>query len=133
MSAREPLGDDAEGHPSLAPLVVLGLPTNRTLRSRYPRRSEPTNRIFRIPHEIQILNHAPRARIWLSRAASFVVMSILPITIGVVLNSPAMQWLGFVFSILAILGLVHRWNVDTTFNTTHEARLFLDKIDRGEA
>jgi hypothetical protein len=58
---------------------------------------------------------------------------VLPVGIGIVAASDAMQWAGFVGGMVILLAFAHSDNSRHTFKTTDEARAFLDKIDRGEA
>jgi hypothetical protein len=52
--------------------------------------------------------------------------TVIPIGIGVALDSPAMQWLGFVFSILSVLGLTYTKKNDNTHKTFVEAIMWLE-------
>jgi hypothetical protein len=63
---------------------------------------------------------------WVRVTINFAVMSIAPIGLGIYLQSAAMQWLGFVFSILGIFTMTA--NVVKKFDDIEEAKKYLDGI-----
>lgn len=65
-------------------------------------------------------------RVMLSVTAGFIV----PIGIGIAVDSSAMQWTGFVFGILLMLGLAAADVKKTTFKTIAEAKAYLDTLEK---
>ena len=61
--------------------------------------------------------------------ASFVV---LPIGLGVYVESTAMQWAGFIMGMMLLFAFNLASHRQHRFRTTDEARDHLDKIDRGD-
>jgi hypothetical protein len=83
-------------------------------------------------HQIQIFANKPFAKA-IRGTFSALVLTATPILIGVWVGSAAMQWLGFIFGILLLLGMAFSNQSKNTFASTDEARAYLDKIDRGDA
>lgn len=57
-----------------------------------------------------------------------IVVIVMPISLGVLLNSPAMQWVGFAFTLLAVIAMVQQNDVATKFDSVDAAKAYLDKI-----
>jgi predicted RND superfamily exporter protein len=64
---------------------------------------------------------------WLRRAVAVFVVAVCPILIGVVLDSAAMQWMGFVLSVLMILVLAV---VSPLKVTVEDAIAYLADVDK---
>lgn len=67
-------------------------------------------------------------RVLLSLTAGFIV----PISIGIIVDSSAMQWTGFVFGILLMIGFAAVDGKRTTFKTIAEAKAYLDTLEQGK-
>lgn len=68
-------------------------------------------------------------RKWARNLASGMAMFAGPVAIGIVCNSQAMQWVGFVLGFIGLVAIAKRAADDTTFASTNEARAYLDKLD----
>ncbi len=67
-----------------------------------------------------------------ARAAYVFSLQVILIGVGVVVDSPAMQWMGFVMvALLAIIVAVMSAGKDTALSID-EARALLDEFDRNE-
>jgi hypothetical protein len=75
----------------------------------------------------------PGMATWFRRLVGGMTMLLGPIAIGIVCDSPAMQWVGFVLGITMLLAIAKQMADRTTFKSTDEARAYLDKIDAGTA
>ncbi|MDF1599691.1 hypothetical protein PZ895_07865 [Mesorhizobium sp. YIM 152430] len=70
---------------------------------------------------------------FLRQVVAIFALLVIPVSIGIAVESAPMQWVGFVCGIILLLSFAHKSNGQHKFKTTDEARAFLDKIDRGEA
>lgn len=70
---------------------------------------------------------------WFRRLVGDMTMVAGPIAIGIVCDSSAMQWVGFILGIIMLLATAWQSADKTTFKGTAEARAYLDKIDAGTA
>lgn len=70
-------------------------------------------------------NRMPKwTRMFLSLVGSFVI----PISIGILADSTAMQWVGFVFGCFTMIGLAVHEDKKTTFKSVDEAIAYLNSI-----
>lgn len=69
---------------------------------------------------------------FLRRVFATFVLLVMPVSIGIAVESAPMQWVGFVCGIFLLLSFAYKTNGQHKFKTTDEARAFLDRIDRGE-
>jgi hypothetical protein len=84
--------------------------------------------------EISIYISAPHGwGKWFRNLTTGMALVAGPIAIGIVCNSQAMQWLGFVFGFMCLVAFAKRAADDTTFASTDEARAYLDRIDAERA
>lgn len=82
---------------------------------------------------IRIINNSSVLRM-AARAISLTVLVLTPIAFGAVMNSSAMQWVGFLFGLLFILTSVAKFNRETTFASVDEAIRHLEQLKAsGEA
>lgn len=84
---------------------------------------------------ITIIDHRNMRRvIWWRILASNIALVIAPIGVGIALDSAAMQWAGYIFGFLAMLGFVSRLTTTSKREgmTIQQARFHLDKLERGE-
>jgi len=70
-----------------------------------------------------------RATAYFRATWSAMLLVLLPILVGILCNSAAMQWAGFVFGFLTFFGLVARLLRQSTSHTLSEARQFLDALE----
>jgi hypothetical protein len=70
---------------------------------------------------------------WIRRLTVGLLLPMAPIGIGIACGSSAMQWLGFVLGIFVLIDAEKADAARNTFNSTADARAYLDKIDAGEA
>lgn len=78
--------------------------------------------------EITIRNRSRLLRN-LATAAALMMMVVTPITIGIIVNSDAMQWVGFILGSLAVIGFANQVNKNNTVHSFAEARALLDKME----
>ena len=78
-----------------------------------------------------IISKRPGIGKWFRLLVFVAVMTFAPISIGILVGSTAMQWLGFLLSIWIIIALTNKQSFWAP--STDEVRAYLDKIDRGEA
>lgn len=71
------------------------------------------------------VNTTPTLMKWFQRLVGVVAMIVLPIGIGVYTDSTAMQWAGFTFGMLCILGFAISDVKRRTFTTYDDAIAFL--------
>lgn len=64
---------------------------------------------------------------WLWNLISIVLAVVIPVSIGIAVNSTAMQWVGFFFGVLSIFGWAAKVSKETTFSTYNEAIEYLTK------
>jgi len=62
-------------------------------------------------------------------ALSYGAIGMMPILVGVLLQSAAMQWVGFLFTILFVFALAARSKNRTTFTSIEEAVRYLEEQD----
>lgn len=67
---------------------------------------------------------------WFRNLTSGMAMVAAPVALGIVCDSQAMQWVGFVLGFIGLVAIAKRAADDTTFRSTDEARAYLDEIDR---
>lgn len=87
-------------------------------------------------HTITIIdNRRTPLHQWVRFTASVFLLVLLPIVVGALLNSAAMQWVGFVFLFLCFGGVAVKTSglAKAEGMTIQQARFHLDKIERGEA
>jgi len=80
--------------------------------------------------ETKIIINDLRTPKWFRMMISITAGFIVPIGIGVVVDSSAMQWTGFVFGILLMVGLAASESKKTTFKTVAEAKAYLDTLEK---
>jgi hypothetical protein len=71
-----------------------------------------------------------RTRPYWRTVSSMFVLVIGPILLGVFARSDALQWGGFVFGLLSLVGLAQRISGDVKAYTINEARALLDRLER---
>lgn len=81
--------------------------------------------------EIVIVNKSSFLRN-LSRTAGFVLAVVLPVTVGIAADSPAMQWVGFVFGVIFMFGFASALKKTNTVHSFAEARALLDQMERNQ-
>lgn len=57
------------------------------------------------------------------------LLVIAPVSLGIVADSTAMQWVGFVFTLTTVLAIATNMAKKTTFKSIDEARTYLDKLE----
>lgn len=67
------------------------------------------------------------------RSLSISLLFIFPISVGVLVDSSAMQWAGFIFGILLLFTLLFRQKNEGTFTSFDEAQAYLAKLKEGAA
>lgn len=75
---------------------------------------------------------ARRNRRWLGTLLSISLTVCLPIGLGVALDSTAMQWLGFIFALLALGGIVFSNTKGNSFDNVDAAKARLDEFAKEE-
>lgn len=65
---------------------------------------------------------------WLGVLTSIVFSVVGPILLGILLDSTAMQWAGFIFGLFAILGIIYRDSKNNTFDNVEAAKARLDEF-----
>jgi uncharacterized membrane protein len=84
-------------------------------------------------HTITIVS-ANKPLINLVRIIALVVCVVGPIGIGIMTDSDAMQWAGFVFGLLFTIGIARAMTTDKRFTTVDDAKAYLDQLKaNGEA
>jgi len=76
---------------------------------------------------ITIINKSRISRAFLT-GANITMSFVLPVALGVILDSVAMQWVGFLFGILVMIGTVRHIQKDLTFSTVEQAKAYLDRL-----
>ncbi|UXT99427.1 hypothetical protein [Agrobacterium tumefaciens] len=71
-----------------------------------------------------------RAKAYVRTAISTFLFLIAPISLGIVMDSNAMQWTGFVFGFLMFLSYAKRDMSENTRHTIAEARQLLDALEK---
>lgn len=67
---------------------------------------------------------------WWTTLFSIVVSVVGPVLLGVLLESTAMQWVGFIFGLLSIMGIVYRDTNRNSFKSIEAAKARLDELTR---
>lgn len=70
---------------------------------------------------------------WLGTVLSISLTTVLPILLGVQLQSTAMQWIGFVFALLTVIAITHRESNRNTFDNIDAAKRRLDELKEGNS
>ncbi|KUL93449.1 hypothetical protein DK26_23295 [Bosea sp. WAO] len=78
------------------------------------------------------ITSSPSWATWVRRLVTGATLLMGPIAIGIVCDSAAMQWLGFIAGMVAICAVAKRTADHTTFETTDQARAYLDALDAGK-
>jgi hypothetical protein len=78
---------------------------------------------------ITIVNKSSILRV-LIRMAAVVNGIVLPIGLGVLVDSDAMQWVGFVFGLAIMIGFTKQFNDQNTVHSFDEARRLLDRMEK---
>ena len=82
---------------------------------------------------ITIVNNS-RVSKAIQRSATVALTFILPIGIGIVAHSSAMQWAGFAFGLLMVASNAINFNKSNSFSTVDAAKARLDQMKaNGEA
>lgn len=71
-----------------------------------------------------------RANTFWRRLLTVVVIVLGPTSIGILLDNPAMQWLGFVFTLLLFFGFSAAEQKKSVTHSITEARRRLDELER---
>lgn len=79
-------------------------------------------------HTITI-NDQRSALMWLARSLSITACTLAPIVVGVIVDSPAMQWVGFLFGVLLVFAVSIRLHNEHTVHSIAEARAVLDRLE----
>lgn len=58
------------------------------------------------------------------------ILVVGPTALGIVADSAAMQWLGFVFTLLTVFAIAANMAKHTTFKTIDEARAYLNELEK---
>jgi hypothetical protein len=58
------------------------------------------------------------------------VLVIAPTALGIVADSTAMQWVGFVFTLFTVLAIATNMAKKTTFQSIDEARAYLNELEK---
>ncbi len=66
----------------------------------------------------------------LRETISTLVVLIAPITLGIAMQSTAMQWVGFVLGFMAVFSYANRIVSENTRHTITEARQLLDALEK---
>jgi hypothetical protein len=77
---------------------------------------------------ITIVNKSSILRV-LIRMAAVVNGIVLPIGLGVLVDSTAMQWVGFVFGLVLMIGVANQIRKENTVHSFDEARRLLDRME----
>jgi hypothetical protein len=100
----------------------IALP-DRTEPEREPDMENKADRL-----EIVIID--VRFKKWLRRIASVMGIVIVPIGIGIAVDSAAMQWIGFILSFLFLALLARENKKETSFSTPAAAIAYLESLER---
>jgi hypothetical protein len=82
------------------------------------------------PIEIRIVDM--RCGAWARRLAAIIGMAVVPICIGILADSAAMQWIGFMMSLLLIVNFARDTQNQSTFSTTAAAIAHLEAMDHSK-
>jgi hypothetical protein len=65
----------------------------------------------------------------MARVAAIMMTVLVPIGLGVALDSAAMQWVGFILGCFAVISFANIFNKNHTVHSFDEARALLDKLE----
>jgi hypothetical protein len=83
--------------------------------------------------KIRIVPYEPLGVKWFKHLISFTAVILAPISLGIYMDSTAMQWMGFITTIMMVAGVATIMGDRYTVHTTDEARKLLDQIDAERA